>query len=93
MSKCFLIGSVLALGVLIGVQQLYFPHIFERICWLPQTQYEKTIHVVSMGSDSNNQINLVPTTSFANKYYCARFGAVYSSDSDPRSGYHLERLP
>lgn len=84
MDKRFLISIILVLGILIGAQQLYFSHIFERICWLPQDQYAKTIHVVSLGSSGNsgNQINLVATTSFANIYYCARFGAILQVPSN-----------
>lgn len=85
MNKRLLISSIITLGVLTGVWQLYFPHVFERICWLPHVQYEKTIHVVAIGSDtnSNNKINLVSTTSSANIYYCARFGAAFPPDTIP----------
>jgi hypothetical protein len=76
MHKLFLAIIILIVGILIGVQQLYFLHVFDRICWLPQDQYAKTIHVVSMGTDSNHQLELIPTTRFANTYYCARFGAI-----------------
>ena len=76
LKKYILVGVTLALAILIGVQQLYLPHIFERICWLPQEQYANTIHVVSLGSDVGSQLNLVSTTSSANIYYCARFGAI-----------------
>lgn len=85
MNKRFIIGTTLTLGMFMGVWRLYFPHVFERICWLPHVQYEKTIHVVAIGSDTNNntKINLVSTTSSANIYYCARFGAAFPPDPIP----------
>lgn len=87
----FLIGAILVLGIFVGVWRFYFPHVFERICWHPD-EYAQSIHVVSMGSDSNNQINLVPTTSSANIYYCARFGALPQISPIP-SSFPLIALP
>lgn len=85
MNKRLLISTILTLGVLAGAYRLYFPHIFDRICWLPQDQYAKTIHVVAIGSDASNKINLVSTTSSANLYYCARFGAALPPDPIPNN--------
>jgi hypothetical protein len=98
MNKYFLIGTILVLGILIGVQQLFFPHVFEPICWLSQDQYAQTIHIVSLGGESSDgQINLIATSSAANIYYCARFGAGYPvgpiPDQSPMSVPLLEPPP
>lgn len=89
MNKRILVGVVLVIGIFACVWRLYFPYIFDRICWLPQDQYAKTIHVVSLGSDSNGQINPVSTTSSANTYYCARFGAAPLPDLIPSTPPYL----
>ncbi|MHB8913875.1 MAG: hypothetical protein ACYC4I_02595 [Minisyncoccota bacterium] len=71
----FLIGAILVLGIFVGVWRFYFPHAFERICWHPD-EYAQSIHVVSLGSDRGGKIEPVATTTAANIYYCARFGAL-----------------